>query len=138
MMDRDDVSKGLGWMLEAANPFGIFDTISNPTPKNVAQTLYYPTIMAGGAAWASGMSSMPGQGLNLVRYSALRADTYRQAAHGLRVAVPQIIRSAPVLAVGAGLTVATVEYEQRVNEPIRRSSGGSGSNIYRGPYASGS
>lgn len=52
-------------------------------------------------------------------------------------AIRQSWRAAPYLAPVAASAAGAYVYEKKVNEPMRASHGGSGSNTWFGPFASG-
>lgn len=62
------------------SPFGTFEFANDPTMENFLKAMYMPAIVATGAAGAASLSTMPGQGISLQRFTALRADNVRTLA----------------------------------------------------------
>ncbi len=138
--EEEDALDVIYWHLDALNPVENFQTLLDPSWRGVAVGLTIPAyitaaayivgspLFSTGATWAPNF-----RGLAATRIwvsQEMRKAMFRGAVTGFKVG------GAPLLAATASAGASYV-YEKEVNEPIRKSSGGSGSNTWFGPFASG-
>jgi len=137
---EDDIIDGLLLQAELLNPFfGVYQMATDPSWENFAKMMYIPGIISLGTAAVYFSPLNPAANRIGLRYAAMgvnaeaRKQMNRMAFNAARVA----IRAAPYLAPVAAAAAGAYVYEKKVNEPIRKSHGGSSRGTWFGPFASG-